>query len=258
MELWKFHGKIYGTDDVKDCLHTLGITEGDSLCVHSELFRFGAPMLPKDSFNQAICQTLLEVCGENGNLLIPTFTYSFCCNEVFDVLHSRSRVGMLGDSFLQMPHVRRTHCPIFSFALRGALSDTFMDIGIEVLGKDSIFDKLLCHNAKIITFGNPYLGYTFVHFLETIANVPYRFDKNFSGIIRDESGKESAANIIYRVRHLDQRSELDYRKVAHFLIDLGILRLAKCAGGTIGIMESQRVSEAILRALAKDYAAFLL
>ena len=258
MELWKFHGKIYGTDDVKDCLRALGITEGDSLCVHSELFRFGAPMLPKDSFNQTICQTLLELCGESGNLLIPTFTYSFCCNEVFDVLHSPSRVGMLGDSFLQMPDVRRTHDPIFSFALKGALSDSFMNIGVEVLGKDSIFDKLLCYNAKIMTFGNPYLGYTFVHFLETIANVPYRFDKNFSGIIRDVLGKESTKNVVYRVRHLNQRGELDYRKVAHFLIDLGVLRLAKCAGGTIGIMESQRISEAILPALAKDYGAFLL
>ena len=258
MELWKFHSRVDSTDDLKNCLQSLGITEGDSLCVHSELFRFGVPMLSKDLFLQAICQTLLACCGTEGNLIIPTFTYSFCRNEVFDVLHSPSRVGMLGDSFLQMSHVRRTHCPIFSFALRGSLSDSLINIGIEVLGKDSMFDKLLQHNAKIITFGNPYLGYTFVHFLETIANVPYRFDKNFSGIIRDESNKESTKNVIYRVRHLDQKSELDYQKVAHFLIDLGILRLAKFAGGTIGIMESQRVSEAILRALAKDYAAFLL
>lgn len=67
-----------------------------------------------------------------------------------------------------------------------------MDIGVDVLGRDSMLDKLLQRNVKIITFGNPYLRYTFVHFLETIANVPYRFDKNFSGIIRDTFGKESA------------------------------------------------------------------
>lgn len=258
MKLWKFQGRVYATDDLKDCLHTLGITEGDSLCVHSELFRFGAPLLPKDLFNQAICQTFLNLCGKSGNLLIPTFTYSFCRNEVFDVLHSPSRVGMLGDYFLQMPHVRRTYCPIFSFALSGALSDDLLNIGVEVLGKDSIFDKLLRHNAKIITFGNIYLGYTFVHFLETIANVPYRFDKNFSGTIRDVFGRESTKNVIYRVRYLDQKSELDYQKVAHFLIDMGILRFAKFAGGIIGVMECQRVSEAILRALADDSATFLL
>lgn len=258
MELWKFHSRVYSTDDLKDVLYSLGIVSGDSLCVHSELYRFGAPMLPKDSFNQIICQTLLELCGESGNLLIPTFTYSFCRNEVFDVLHSPSRVGMLGDSFLKMPDVQRTHCPIFSFAVQGSLTKSFIDIGVEVLGKDSMFDKLLQHNAKIITFGNPYLGYTFVHFLETIANVPYRFDKNFSGIIRDESGSEHVANVVYRVRHLDQKSELDYQKVAHFLMDLGILRLAKCGGGTIGVMECQQVGEAILRALTRDSSAFLL
>lgn len=256
MNLFKFKDTIYSTEDLKNILNTLGITRGDSLCVHSELFRFGIPLLPKEVFNQTILQTLLELIGKKGNLLIPTFTYSFCKNEIFDVLHSPSLVGMLGQSFLQMQNVRRTHCPIFSFALKG--NAEFLQISDEVLGKGCTFEKLLQHHGKIITFGNPYLGYTFVHYLETIANVSYRFDKTFSGILRDEKGNKIFKSVVYRVRHLDQKSELDYRKIAHFLMDLGVLKTAPLGGGTLGVMESSKVAAIFLDMFAKGKNTFLV
>ncbi|MCM1223612.1 MAG: AAC(3) family N-acetyltransferase [Lachnospiraceae bacterium] len=256
MDIVKFKDTTYSTEDLKNVLSALGIVAGDSLCVHSELFRFGIPLLPKEAFNQTICQTLLELIGENGSLLIPTFTYSFCKNEVFDVLHTPSLVGMLGQSFLSMPNVRRTHCPIFSFAVKS--NAEFLQTSDEVLGKGCTFEKLLHHNGKIITFGNPYLGYTFVHYLETIANVSYRFDKTFSGILRDENGNESFKSVIYRVRYLNQKSELDYRKIAHFLIDLGVLKTAPFGGGALGVMECSKVTEVFLDLLAKGENIFLV
>ncbi len=256
MDLLRFKDKIYITEDLKTALATLGVKLGDKLLVHTESFRFGIPLLPRESFNQIICQVLMESCGENGNVMIPTFTYSFCRNEVFDLLHSRSLVGNLGDSLLQLGG-SRTHCPIFSFATFGALEQELKQDYEEVLGRGCAFDTLLKHKGKIVMLGNKYVGYTFIHFLESLANVPYRFDKRFDGILINEKGEQIQKSVIYRVRYLDRKSELDYKKIAHFLLDLGILKVIKFGGGEIGIMEAQRVAQVVLEALKKDSNVFL-
>ena len=256
MDLLRFKDKIYTTQDLKKILRNLGIKEGDTLLVHTESFRFGIPLLSKEAFNQAICQAFIESCGKSGNVIIPTFTYSFCHKEPFDIIHSKSKVGNLGDSLLQLGG-KRTTCPIFSCVIFGDLSKEMRDCK-EVLGKDSMFDKLLAHKGKILTFGNKYVGYTFIHYLESLANAPYRFDKTFSGITIDKKGNTTHKSVIYKVRHLDRKSELDYKKIAHFLLDLGILKVLKLGGGEIGIMESQKVAKAILEVFAKDWEYFLL
>lgn len=111
--------------------------------------------------------------------------------------------------------------------------------------------------AKILTFGNKYIGYTFLHYLESLANVPYRFDETFSGIVLDEKGKTMRKSVIYKVQHLNRKSELDYKKITHFLLDLGILRVLEFGGDEIGVMESQKVAKAILEVFARDYEYFL-
>lgn len=64
-------------------------------------------------------------------------------------------------------------------------------------------------------------------------------------------------SVIYKVRHLDRKSELDYKKITHFLLDLGILRVLEFGGDEIGVMESQKVAKAILEVFARDYEYFL-
>ena len=93
--------------------------------------------------------------------------------------------------------------------------------------------------------------------MESLANVPYRFDETFSGIVLDEKGKTMRKSVIYKVQHLDRKSELDYKKIAHFLLDLGILRVVPFGGGEIGIMETQKVAQVVLEAFKKDFGVFL-
>ncbi|TLD83465.1 acetyltransferase [Helicobacter sp. MIT 11-5569] len=256
MQLVKFKDKIYTTQMLEDTLCALGVQRGDSICVHTEIWRFGIALQSKETFNKAILDIFVKICGDEGNVLIPTFTYSFCENKIFDVCNTPSKVGMLGDFFLKNGAIR-THCPIFSFAIKGKLAKELCQISNEALGKDSIFDKMLHLNSKILTFGNQYLGYTFVHFVESVANVPYRFDKTFSGILKDELGLESQKSVVYKVRHLDQDSILDYVKIAHFLKDLGILKVMEFGGGDIGVMDYKMAFNTLLEQFQKDSKFFL-
>ncbi len=72
------NGKKYSDKDLIDAFYQLGIKRGDILCVHTELFNFGIPLLFRNEFLQTILDCFFEVIGKEGTLIMPTFTYSFC------------------------------------------------------------------------------------------------------------------------------------------------------------------------------------
>ncbi|QMX75386.1 AAC(3) family N-acetyltransferase [Campylobacter jejuni] len=91
--------KKYSDKDLIDAFYQLGIKRGDILCVHTELFKFGIPLLSRNEFLQTILNCFFEVIGQEGTLIMPTFTYSFCKNETYDKVHSKGKVGVLNEFF---------------------------------------------------------------------------------------------------------------------------------------------------------------
>lgn len=82
MNLFSYKGKKYSTQDLKNARMLLGVCKNDDVNIHSELLRFGKPLLEKD----ALCKEIINTFKKNTNALImPTFTYSFCQNEIYDI-----------------------------------------------------------------------------------------------------------------------------------------------------------------------------
>ncbi|MBT0830581.1 sporulation protein Cse60, partial [Campylobacter lari] len=108
--------------------------------------------------------------------------------------------------------VKRTNDPIFSFAIKGAKEELFLKDTTSCFGENCVYDVLAKENGKLVLFGSKIVGYTFSHFIEEKAHVPYRYFKNFSGKIIDENGKILQKNIKYYVRKLDENSVLDVDK----------------------------------------------
>lgn len=75
-------------------LEKLEIQEGDTICVHTELFKFGTALLPKKQHLSVYIEAMLDVIGKNGTLIMPVFSYSFCKNEVYNKLYSKSKERM--------------------------------------------------------------------------------------------------------------------------------------------------------------------
>ncbi|QKF57879.1 AAC(3) family N-acetyltransferase [Campylobacter ornithocola] len=206
------NNKKYSNKDLIESFYKLGIQKGDTLCIHSELVKFGIPLLPRNEFLQTILDCFFEVIGKEGTLIMPTFTYSFCKNEIYDKLISKSAVGVLTEYFRKWGGVKRTNDPIFSFAIKGAKEELFLKDTTSCFGENSVYDVLTKQNGKLILFGSKIAGYTFSHFIEEKANVPYRYFKNFSGKITYENGKMECKNIKYYVRKLNENSDLDVDK----------------------------------------------
>lgn len=236
----EYNGKKYSNIDLIEAFKKLGITKGDILCVHTELFNFDTPLLPRNEFLQTILDCFFEVIGKEGTLIMPTFTYSFCKNEVYDKLNSPTKMGALNEYFRRWGGVKRTNDPIFSFAIKGAKEELFLKDTTSCFGKNCVYETLRKNNGKIMLFGTYLIGYTFTHYIEEVAKVPYRYFKNFKGILIDENNIKHNTNIDYYVRYIDKNSSISKQQQINILKENNNFNIINFAGSHIVSLESKR------------------
>lgn len=248
--------KIYTVQDLYEILERLQIGRGDVLCVHSQIFSFGRPLVSKENFLKIIISVLKKTVGENGILIMPAFSYSFCRNEVFDVRNTPSTVGLLSEYFRKSDGVIRSLHPIFSFSVWGNRKEEYIDIGPDAFGLDSIYGKMLRDNGKILMFGAN-KGYTFYHLAEEHVNVRHRYFKNFSGEMIDAEGNRKLVQVPYFVRDLSIKSDLDEKKISFFLLENNLQNQVTFGKGTIGVLDCREVYKTLIELLKVDERRFL-
>ncbi|BCX79027.1 AAC(3) family N-acetyltransferase [Campylobacter sp. 19-13652] len=247
----------FGASDVLAALRRLGVKQGDTICVHSELISFGALLVKKEKFLSQIVGALKSAVGESGTIIIPTFTYSFCKNEPYDMLNSRSTVGVLGEYFRKLSGVSRTRDPIFSFAVSGAKKEMFLMPSKTCLGKGSVYDVLAQVGGKILILGTMEKGFTFTHYVEEEAGVSYRFYKEFKGEIIDEARRVGVWSVLYYVRHLDRPSEADLNKQIELLKQSDNFLVENVGNAPIVLIDAARYKDKFLSAIRADEMAII-
>ncbi|EAI9065362.1 aminoglycoside N(3)-acetyltransferase [Campylobacter lari] len=206
MQLLQSKNIIIKKKDLIDTLQNkVGIQNGDIICIHSSLLHLGKPLIPKDLFLKTIIESFYNVIGKEGTIIMPTFTYSFCKNQIYNKLHSKSTMGALSEFFRKQKNVTRTNDPIFSFAIKGKKKQYFLQNTTSCFGSNSVYDVLAKNNGKIILFGTEENGYTFSHFIEEKLQVPYRYYKTFSGKIINENNQSYNKYIKYYVRDISKK-----------------------------------------------------
>ncbi len=249
------NGKVLTTQELYDSLEEVGVKKGDVICVHSHLMAFGKPLLKRQDFMNLIIDTLNDVIGENGTLIMPTFTYSFCNKENYDMQKSPSTVGILTEYYRKYPNIERTWHPIFSFAIGGNRQKEYLDIGPDAFSLDSVYGKMIRDNGKLIMLGGNY-GYTFYYLAEEHVNVRHRYFKNFSGEIITPQ-KNYITEVPYFVRNLTMRSELDEEKLAKYLIETRYQKQVAFAKGTLAAVECKDMYNCVCNILRTDQERFL-
>lgn len=255
-DLLKSGEAIISVKALYDVLEQLSIRKGDIVCAHSQLYSFGKPLLTKEDFLQTIIQVLQEVIGKEGLLIMPTFSYSFCKGELYDVKETSSTVGLLTEYFRKLPDVKRTNHPIFSFAIWGDRADEYLDIGPDAFSLDSVYGKMIRDEGKLLMLGDN-KGYTLYHLAEEHVNVSHRYFKNFEGQVRNLAGELYNTNVPYFVRDLSFKSSLDEEKLAEFLLEQGCQRQVEFGKGTIAVVDCKGMYKKTIQALQNNSKAFL-
>ncbi|AQW86798.1 aminoglycoside N3'-acetyltransferase [Campylobacter pinnipediorum subsp. caledonicus] len=257
-ELFAFDKKTFSNEDLSQCLSELGIKNGDIICIHSSIFKFGKPLAKPDELLLSICNTFIKAVGKDGTILMPTFTYSFCKNQIYDKTNSKSTVGVLGEFFRNMNGVKRTNDPIFSFAVYGKRADEFLVETDNCFGENSPYDVLAKNNGKIIMLGLKEDGYSFHMYVEQRAKISYRYFKTFSGILVDENGNKRKKSIDYFVRDLDINPKTDREKRAKTLEENNILKSKNFAGSIVCVVDAKKNLELFLEMFKKDENCFII
>ena len=200
-----FHGQhenvTYGK--IVSAMKEIGADQCDVLFVHSEI-SFG--MLEKGIRRNEIKELLLDAIKELNvkTLIFPTFTFSFCNQQVYDREKSPTAMGMLPEYVRKRPDAVRSDDPILSVAVLGEQEGFDKMVGSSSCGKGGIFYILHQTDKKVkfMFFGtSPLMCFTYLHYVEECFKVPYRYSRKFKGtIIEDGIKKEKEIDLYVRYK----------------------------------------------------------
>lgn len=184
---------------------------------------------PKTKLTKLL-NTIIKYFSE-GTIIIPTFTYSFAKGKTYNYLKSPSEVGMFSEAFRKHRGVKRTKQPIFSFAIIGKEKEKFLNTNInECFGENTVFDIFKKAKGKIICMGCSFDRITFVHHVEQMHGVKYRYLKNFIGkiMIKNQLKKINTTCYVRKLREnnttcLNLLKRTALRKKNLFLTNVGKL-----------------------------------
>lgn len=251
VHLYTYEGKDIYDSDFIEAFSRLGVKHGDTILVHSDISVFGKPVLEGDTLLRGLVEVLKRSVGSEGTVVLPTFTYSFTKGEPYDPKTSRSTVGSLSEFFrTQEGAVRNLH-PIFSVAAWGKHAEDFMHIGKDSLGEGTVFERARELDATFVFLGTT-LGAscTFLHYIEQMHKVPYRYMKEFTGTIVTEHPYEDTYT--YFVRNLDGSAENDLWRAEPPLRAKGILREVSIGNGIVSAARAREVYEEVMKLLDAD------
>ena len=202
---------------------------------------------------RALRSILEDVASEApGNLWMPTFNYGFCRGEEFRIAETRSESGVLSEFFRSQLAHWRTPVPIFSVAGQGPMPSVTVDDEIVLpFGPRSIFSSLVATGGYVLMVGCDLKFLNLAHYAEVAdgAQVPYRYDKDFSGYIEFADGTHRNVVVRYHVTPLVRRVLYDWPAIAERMTNAGVLReLPKWGGGSLieasgFVKEWQRLAE---------------
>ncbi|MFZ4395736.1 MAG: AAC(3) family N-acetyltransferase [Kiritimatiellia bacterium] len=222
------------------------------LYMHTGL-SFGVPN--PDMGRKEVLASLYEAVQALGvpTLCVPTFTFSFCNGEPYDVAHSKSRMGALNEYIRQQPGTIRSVDPLMSVALVGEDRDLVESLGHASIGADSTFDKLSRRKDVEFLFLGVRLGdcFTYMHYLEWVAHVPYRYDRKFTGQIT-HAGRTYEDTYSLFVRYNNVTPNAASYEYENQLIAKGLERVAVVGDNAIRGVCEPAARELYLELLRRD------
>lgn len=157
-------------------LRKLGVSQGDTLLVHSSLRSLGHV----DGGAETVIAALREALGEDGTLLMPALSYAYVGQgqPLFSARWTGCCVGTIPETFRRMPGTVRSVHPTHSVSASGARAEEFTarhHLDRTPVGENSPFALLPRMGGRILMLGCGLLPNTSMHGVEERVEPPYLF-----------------------------------------------------------------------------------
>lgn len=194
--------------ELKEIPKLFDLKKGDKVWIASDLKRLIYACIENgdDTDLNVLIDAFIEEIGEEGTLLIPTFNWDFCKGKTFDYKKTPCKTGSLGKIALKREDFKRTKHPIYSFAVWGKDKELLCSMeNKSSFGADSPFNYCREVNAKNIFIDvECQHSFTFVHYVEEMEGITYRYLKDFTADYIDENGEVSTRTYSMNVRDLSE------------------------------------------------------
>ena len=247
-------GPHYCKADLVEALRDVGVRTGDVVFSHVGMGMLGFPeegSTEESAFN-VIHDGFVEVLGPEGSLLIPTDSYSFCKGESFNPSTTPSEAGPFSEQFRKLDGVKRSLDPIFSIAGFGPrVDELFRDLPHDCFGNNCIYQRLIRVGAKICNIGVGFRYATFIHHVEQMEGVPYRFLKLFTGLMEGD-GEPRKEGWLYNVRILASNGCPDLSRLERKARATKICRVTRVGLGEVTCVDCVDLYELARTEIAKN------
>jgi len=237
-------------------MRSLGLRRGDVVFSHSNVGFLGFPEEGNDpeTVFGVLLDAFMDVVGPEGTVLIPTFSYSFCKDEDFDIDNTPSSVGAFTEYFRRKPGVVRSLEPIFSIAGTGPKAGMILsDVSNECFGPGSAWERMLQEDAAIVNVGIS-IGSTFIHYVEQALGVPYRYRKLFTGQYA-AYGRSGRMGSVYFVRDLSYPGATpSWKNLEPDARDRGLATVAEVGRGEVSLIRCSDMFDLCRDGLEKNPA----
>jgi aminoglycoside 3-N-acetyltransferase len=251
------NGREISDRDFLQCLRDVNAAECDLLFVHSEM-SFGTPTAALGRVQ--LLEILFEVLLSTGvrTIAMPTFTFSFCNGRPYDLARSKSQMGALNEYFRKLPDSERSSDPLMSVAVHGSDKSIIRDLPHTSLGRGSTFDRLhdLGDRVRFLFLGvSPAKCFTYTHYVEKCLEVPYRYDRPFSGrVIDGEAERDEIWTLFVRYEGVEPTKSM---KFVDAMRSEGVMKEVPCGDGFISSIAEPAGYSAVERRLLQDIDYFL-
>jgi aminoglycoside 3-N-acetyltransferase len=193
------------------------------ILVHSDIRGFSENKLKLSPFDIGYNQQIIDSAFEELNriasgreILLPTFNYDFTKTKVYNYLTDLPQVGRLPIAAVIRPEWQRSKTPVYSFASNTKRPDHFP----RPFSENSVFNCLVETDGEIILKGVGFDRFTFIHHVEHVCGIPYRYEKSFRGELL-HSNERTDVEVQFHVRPKGLFIDYDFDKIEEILIACG-------------------------------------
>ena len=249
----------YDENLIVEALQAVGVKKGDQVFSHSNIALFGVPdcELTPAAMYEMWKRAFLKVLGPEGTWILPTFSYTFCRKKIYDPLATPGDCGILSELMRQDPETVRSEDANFSVAALGKNAVFFTENPPEYsFGKNCFFERFYSAGGKFVNL-NVHPASTFIHYVECLNNVPYRWQKPFPGeiLLNGKLYKRQYYHFVYDLEIPDHR--VDVRKFNETAYKEGLVQSADLGRGKIVAITAEDTKKLIESKLKEDIS-FLL
>lgn len=226
----KSASKRFTYEELVSAIRQTGLSEGDTVIAYCALFKLGRPILDGREFERFYLDAIFEILGDDGLLVLPALSYTFCKHEVYDPKTTMSDVNVLSNYCIRHGMGVRSLDPNFSnvFVTKADLYGTeptqitkdirklqFSNVSFDYNEEHALPRFLIERKCRYLNLSElPYL--TLVHNVEQLIKSPTRYYKLFKGSIQTPDKLLENVNIYYFCRYYFHNTEIDFQKLDRY------------------------------------------